>query len=47
MRYYESTHTDFMICQFEGGSITIRFDNSINRMSRTKDKRPELKGKIV
>jgi len=47
IRYYESTHTDFMLCQFGGDMITVSFDNSINRMSGAKDKRPVLKGKVV
>ncbi|WP_428656928.1 serine hydrolase domain-containing protein [Runella sp.] len=45
MRYYETPHRDFITCKFEGDSVQVSFDNSMNRMSGAKDKRPVLQGK--
>lgn len=47
LRYYESPHRNYIICQFEGESVKVSFDNSINRMSGAKDKRPVLEGKMI
>ncbi len=47
MRYYETPHRNYIICQFEGDSVKISFDNSINRMTGAKDKRPTLRGKAA
>jgi CubicO group peptidase (beta-lactamase class C family) len=47
LRYYESPHRNYIICRFEGDSVKVDFDNSINRMSGAKDKRPTLVGKTA
>ena len=47
LRYYESPHRNYLICQFEGDTLKVSFDNSLNRMSGAKDKRPVLQGKAL
>jgi len=47
LRYYESPHRNYIICQFEGDSVKVNFDNSINRMTGAKDKRPVLLAEVA
>jgi hypothetical protein len=47
LRYYESPHRNYITCRFEGDSVKVDFNNSINRMTGTKDPRPTLQGKTA
>ncbi|MBX3741450.1 MAG: hypothetical protein KF712_10695 [Akkermansiaceae bacterium] len=48
-RYIETPHSDQITCRFEEDTrkITISFLNSISRITKAKDQRPTLVGRIA
>jgi hypothetical protein len=42
LRYIESPHSQYLVCHFENGTLTIEFDGSVQRMARRKN--PVVKG---
>jgi len=42
IRYIESPHTQFLICHFQHGSLSLEFDGSVSRMAHRKN--PIIKG---
>ena len=45
LRYIETPHTQFLVCHFENGILTMEFDGSVQRMAHRKN--PIVKGVMV
>jgi CubicO group peptidase (beta-lactamase class C family) len=45
IRYIETPHTQFLVCHFENGALSMEFDGSVQRMARRKS--PVIKGMLI
>ncbi|HLL94774.1 MAG TPA: hypothetical protein VK404_07345, partial [Spirosoma sp.] len=45
-RFIETAHYETVTCRFGTDSVAIEFESSLSKLTKTKDKRPVLEGKL-
>ena len=46
-RFIETAHYETVVCRFGADNVAVEFENSLSKLTKTKDSRPVLEGKLL